>query len=482
MKRIAIIGGGIAGITAAYELAKLAREGAPIEATLFESTSRLGGIVETVREGGFVIECGPDGWVTEKPWARQLAEELNLTDELLPSNDATRRTYILRDSTLQPIPDNMSMMVPRDLDALTQSPLFTTAALDSYRSEPSRAAQLKATAPVTDESVASFVLRHFGPEVLHTIAAPLLAGVLGGNIDTLSVRAVMAPYVAMEREHGSLIAALQSKFRSNHASRPTLFTTLRSGLATLIDRLIANIPPPWLRLNTTIDSIHRTADGWTLQPSASSHSRHNHPLTFDAVILSTPVDVTRDLLLPLDQRAALLLPTESSSAVIVAFALPDATRFPVPPGFGFLVPPAPAAPNANHADNNHEQSMLLACTFTDQKFDHRVPPGGRLIRAFFGGRAAERLMSCNNDEIASIARHELARTLGPMPAPQISIVRRLPRSLPQYAVGHLDRIAELESRLTHLPNLHLLGNAYHGVGLPDLIRDARTTAQKITQA
>ena len=181
MKRIAIIGGGIAGITAAYELAKLARDGAPVEATLFESTSRLGGIVETVREGGFIIECGPDGWVTEKPWARELAIELGLEDELLPSNDATRRTYILRESHLQPIPDNMSMMVPRDLDALTQSPLFTTDAIDSYRSEPTRAARLKATAPVTDESVASFVRRHFGSEVLETIAAPLLSGVLGGS-------------------------------------------------------------------------------------------------------------------------------------------------------------------------------------------------------------------------------------------------------------------------------------------------------------
>ena len=476
MKRIAIIGGGIAGITAAYELAKFARNGAPVEATLFESTSRLGGIIETVREGGFVIECGPDGWVTEKPWARQLAEELGLASELIPSNDATRRTYVLRDSVLRPIPDNMSMMVPSNLDALdalTASPLFTQTAIDSYRSEPSRAAELKATAPVTDESIASFVLRHFGPEVLHTIAAPLLSGVLGGDVESLSARAVLAPYVAMEREHGSLIAALQAKRSANHASRTSLFTTLRSGLATLIDRLIANIPQHWLRLNTTIDAIHPTATGWTLQPSPSSHSRNNHSLTFDAVILSTPVDVTRDLLLPIDQRAALLLPTDSSSAVIVAFALPDASRFPVPPGFGFLVPP-----DANPAGNNHEQSMLLACTFTDQKFDHRVPPNGRLIRAFFGGRAADRLMRCNNDEIASVARHELARTLGPMPDPQISIVRRLPRSLPQYSVGHLDRMAELTTRITQHPNLHLLGNAYNGVGLPDLIRDARTTTQK----
>jgi oxygen-dependent protoporphyrinogen oxidase len=176
---------------------------------------------------------------------------------------------------------------------------------------------------------------------------------------------------------------------------------------------------------------------------------------------------------------------DASSAVIVAFALPNAAAFPIPSGFGFLVPQKStpqksasqeSAPPISIGDN--PTSRLLACTFTDQKFDHRTPPGARLIRAFFGGPTAERLITCNNDEIAAIARLELARILGPMPDPQLTIIRRWPRSLPQYAVGHLDRIAELETRVAQIPNLHLLGNAYRGVGLPDLIRDARTTAHK----
>jgi oxygen-dependent protoporphyrinogen oxidase len=270
----------------------------------------------------------------------------------------------------------------------------------------------------------------------------------------------MAPFVAMEREHGSLITALQARAKSQ--SSP-IFTTLRSGLGTLIDRMVAAIPQNSIRRNTTITSITRDETGWTVQPA------HHEPEHFDAVILATPADVTAALLTPLDAQSAELLNMDASSAVIVAFALPDAASFPIPPGFGFLVPPKSISDTAN-------RSRLLACTFTDQKFDHRVPPGGRLIRAFFGGPTAERLTACNNDEIASIARLELARILGPMPDPAITVIRRWPRSLPQYAVGHLVRIAQLDTRIAQIPNLHLLGNAYRGVGLPDLIRDARAAA------
>jgi oxygen-dependent protoporphyrinogen oxidase len=159
---------------------------------------------------------------------------------------------------------------------------------------------------------------------------------------------------------------------------------------------------------------------------------------------------------------------EASSAVVVGFGFPDASRFPVPPGFGFLVPQG--------SDN-----LLLACTFVDQKFDDRVPQGGRLVRAFFGGKAADRLMRCGNDETAAVARMELARILGPLPEPQMTVVRRLPRSLPQYGVRHLERMKELDERAHALDGLWLLGNSYRGVGLPDLIRDARTAARQFVE-
>jgi protoporphyrinogen/coproporphyrinogen III oxidase len=456
MKRIAIIGGGVAGLAAAYELARQARNGAAVQVVLFEASPRLGGIVETVREGGFVMECGPDAWVTEKPWARELAEELGLGDEVIASKDAGRKTYVLIDKQLQAMPDGMRMMVPVDLDALDASALFSTEAKQAYRDEVGRADVLRAAAPQRDESVGEFVQRHFGDEVLEKIGAPLLSGVFGGDVTKLSVRAVMAPFVAMEREHGSLIAALQARATSKSTS---IFTTLRSGLGTLVDRMIAAIPTEWVRLGAAVRFVSCGEEGW-LVGTAKEVER------FDAVMMAAPVDVARSLLEPVDARAAELMEMDASSAVVVGFGFPDAANLSLPPGFGFLVPPGSG-------------SRLMACTFVDQKFDDRAPQGGRVVRAFFGGAAAERLMNCGNDEAAAVARLELAGILGPLPEPQVTVVRRWPRSLPQYGVGHLERMAELDGRVRALDGLWLLGNGYRGVGIPDLVRDSRSAARQI---
>jgi oxygen-dependent protoporphyrinogen oxidase len=460
MKRVAVIGGGVAGLAAAYELARLARNGAEVQGVLFEASARLGGIVETVREGGFVIECGPDAWVTEKPWARELAEELGLGNELMPSNDAQRKTYVLVDGKLRAMPDGMRMMVPNDLDAMDASELFSAEAKQAYRDEVRRAEELRANAPSSDESVAEFVRRHFGEEVLEKIGAPLLSGVFGGDVKRLSVRGVMAPFVAMEREHGSLIAALQARSAAS-SNTDAVFTILRSGMGTLTDRMTAAIPEDWVRLGAEVRFISLEEDGW-LVGTARGVER------FDAVMMAAPVDVARTLLSPVDERAAQLMEMDASSAVVVGFGFSDATKFTVPPGFGFLVPPG-------------SDSLLLACTFVDQKFGDRVPQGGRLMRAFFGGKAADRLMRCGNDETAAVARMELARILGPLPEPQMTVVRRWPRSLPQYAVGHLERMKQLDARVGQLNGLWLLGNGYRGVGLPDLIRDSRAAARQFVR-
>jgi protoporphyrinogen/coproporphyrinogen III oxidase len=457
MKRVAIVGGGVAGVAAAYEFARLARDGAAVQVVLFEAATRLGGIVETVREGEFVIECGPDGWVTEKPWARELAEELGLGDEVIASKDAGRKTYVLVDKKLQAMPDGMRMMVPVDLEALDASELFSAEAKQAYHDEVGRAEELRAIAPGEDESVATFVRRHFGAEVLEKIGAPLLSGVLGGDVEKLSVRAVMAPFVAMEREQGSLIAALRTRVAGG--KEQSIFTTLRSGLGTLVDRMIAAIPEDWIHLAAEVQFVSYGEEGWLIGTARGVER-------FDAVMMAAPVDVAQTLLGPVDERVAELLEMEASSAVVVGFGFPDAAKFALPPGFGFLVPAGSG-------------SLLLACTFMDQKFDDRVPEGGRLVRAFFGGAAAERLMRCGNDEIAAVARMELARILGPLPEPQMTVVRRWPRSLPQYGVGHLERMTELTERVKELEGLWLLGNGYRGVGLPDLVRDSRAAAREI---
>ncbi len=456
MKRVAIVGGGVAGLAATYELARLAGDGERLQVVLYEASARLGGIVETVREGEFVIEGGPDGWMTEKPWARELAVELGLQEELIYSNDETRRTYVLTDGRLEAVPDGMRMMVPGDLEALDGSRLFSAEAKAAFRAEVTRAEELRGLVPAGDESVAEFVERHFGGEVLGKIGAPLLSGVFGGDVAKLSVRAVMAPFVAMEREHGSLVAALQARAGEN---KPPIFTSLRSGLGTMIDRMVAAVPQEWIHMGVEVRAIERDRDRWLVR-STSSEER------FDVVMIAAPVHVARMLMEPIDARAAELMRMEASSAVVVGFGFDDASQVEVPAGFGFLVPPS-------------SNSLLLACTFMDQKFADRVPEGGRLLRAFFSGKAAERLMRCGNDETAVVARMELARILGPLPEPRMTVVRRWPLSLPQYGVGHLERMAELEERVRRLDGLWLLGNGYRGVGLPDLIRDSRAAAQSL---
>ena len=455
--RIAVVGGGIAGLTATWQIARLRADGADVKATLFESSGRLGGIVETVHREGFTIECGPDGWVTEKPWARTLALELDLEDELLASNDSTRKTHILLDGRLETMPDGMRLMVPSELRLVDDSRLFSPEAKRAFHEELARAEELRERALHEDESVASFTRRHFGEEVLARIAAPLLSGVLGGDVETLSVQAVMPQFVAMEREYGSLIAALQAR---PAGAGGAIFTTLRSGLGTLVARLEQGVPRSWLRMRTPVAEVFRDGDGWRLRIADGGVTE-----SFDGVMMAASPRVTRDLLRPLDSVAADLVEVRASSAIVVALGYRKGTALQLPQGFGFLVPAAAG-------------NQLLACTFVDQKFAGRVPEGGRLLRAFFGAEAAEGLLGRSDEELQALAVEELRSILGTLPEPDLVEVRRWPRSLPQYGVGHLGRVAELERRIAEMPGVWLLGNAYRGVGLPDLIRQARAVSRR----
>jgi oxygen-dependent protoporphyrinogen oxidase len=464
MPRVAILGGGLSGLSAAYELTRQGHR----DFVLYEATSRLGGIVETHREAGFVIECGADSWVTEKPWARELAIELGLGSEIIPSEDARRRTYLLEGDRLVPMPDGMRMMVPGNLDAIDRSPLFSEAARRAYRAEPSRAREFQAFAaarrPGEDESVESFVHRHFGDEVTQKVAWPLLAGVFGGDIQQLSVSAVMAPFLKMEREHGSLILALQEQKRRGTTSS-SVFTSLKSGLESLIEGMARTIPSSALRLAEPVLALSRQSDQWELVTSTATDR-------FDHVIVATPVHITRELLSPGYPELASLLNIEATSAVVAAFAFnrEQSSIFEIPEGFGFLVP-------QQHGQLPMEgEPELLAATFVNQKFSHRAPEGCVLLRAFFGGNAAPALLPKSDEFIAELALRRLSRVLGPLPPPGLSLVRRWPLSLPQYTIGHLARVARIERLAEDIPGLHLIGNAFHGVGLPDLVGMGRSVA------
>jgi len=282
----------------------------------------------------------------------------------------------------------------------------------------------------------------------------------------------------MEREHGSLVTAVMARAAVRQGAPEPIFTTLRTGLGTLIDRMAATLPPASVRMGTRVTSLRRTGpatgEGWlagAVDAQGSSSEEH-----FDAVILATPADVTRDLIAPLDEDASRLLEMDATSAIVVALAYeaPAATALRIPPGFGFLVPPSDSpVPGTSPS--------LLAGTFMDQKFPHRAPSGAVFFRGFFGGNAAPRMLDWPDAEIAEAARVQFSRLLGPLPAASHTIVRRWPRSLPQYAVGHLGRMRALEDAVHRLPALRLIGNAYRGVGLPDLIAQGRSAAREMAR-
>lgn len=322
-----------------------------------------------------------------------------------------------------------------------------------------------------------------------TIAAPLLAGVFGGDIATLSVRAVMPAFVALEREHGSLILGLQKWMRAGNASA-SVFTTLRRGLASLIDGMESHIPARNIQRGVAVESIERNGGGWSVRGTSAQGKTNQAQETFDAVLVATPASATAKLLEPLGEGIGKLLPQQSSSAIVVAlgFTADQAQAMRIPRGFGFLVSQTGSYDSKalvvgddafGGSPEAIAQRALLACTFVNQKFSHRTPDGAVLLRAFFGGPVAPTLLQQDDDALTRFACAELGRFLGKLPEPSISLVRRWPNSLPLYLVGHLDRMAELDVRVSHLPNLRLIGNAYRGVGLPDLIHSGRMAAREL---
>lgn len=482
---VAIVGGGISGLSAAYELTRL---GVPFQ--LFESSARLGGTIETRSAAGFLMECGPDSWVAEKPWARELAMELGLGDQLVESRDEMRRTYLVRGLVrgsksrpkLVAIPSGMRLIAPERWGPLLRSSLFGWGPTGwktklAYLLEPGRADELKSAAQreMADDTVAEFVTRHFGRRATEVLAAPLIAGIFGGDIHSLSARAVLPSFAQMEREHGSIITPLRDKRRSRNGKknqpRQALFQAPAAGMEALVSALTRSLPQDRLHRTEPVCALRREGAAWLLKTPRQEKR-------FSKLILAAPAQVTREMIQPLGHRGqeiALLLPPVSSSAIVVAlgFNAFQTAQLRIPPGFGFLFP-APAS---------EEQSPgLLACTIVNQKFPGRVPPGGVLLRAFFGGEGANALLDEADETLVERACRQLAPILSPaglFPEAAVTLVHRLPLSLPQYLIGHAGRMAELSDTLRKTPSLALIGNGYHGVGIPDLIHEARAAARSL---
>ena len=431
MTRIAIIGGGISGLTAAFTLEKHRRTGA-VEYTLYESSPRLGGVLRTEHIHGCIVEAGPDSFITEKPWAADLCRTLGLGDQLIGSNDIDRKTYILVRGQLIPMPYGLMFMVPTKILPTGLSPLFSWTtklriALELF---------LLPRAAEADESVASLVKRHYGAEMVDRLADPLLSGVYGGQAASLSVRAVLARFAEMERTHGSLgramLAARRKMPRSPDKPAPPLFTSLKNGMQQLPETIVAKLGRDSLLTNTPVHSIQPRTGGWSV--SAGMKSDH-----FNAIILALPaLAAARLLSLCSPELSTELAAIGYSSSITVGLGYDRDVRQSLPSGFGFLVP-------------RSEGKRLLAATFVHNKFPHRTPEDRALLRCFFAGSNAENIWQLSDDAIIAIVRNELQQILRLRAAPLFARVYKWKSAMAQYGVGHLERLDRIERLRQQLP-------------------------------
>jgi protoporphyrinogen/coproporphyrinogen III oxidase len=472
--RIAIIGGGIAGLAAAYELEKARAAGTALDYALFEERPQLGGSLASEIVDGAVLERGPDSFLTEKPAAAELCRELGLAGELIPSNDSARKTYIVVRNRLVALPDGLMFLVPTKLVPTALSPLF------SLRTKIRMALELlhPPRPAAGDESVAELVERHFGREAVDRLADPLLSGIYGGDATQLSAQTVLARMVEMERQYGSLTRGMLAAHRKmkamakNSSKTPPraapIFTALRGGMRQLVDALVARLDPASLKTCAAVRGISKTDDGWMVDAAGMRQE-------FDALIMAAPAWVAGKLLAPVDAAlGADLTGIPYSSSITINLVYDEAQIGRLPEGFGFLVPAV-------------EGRSMLACTFVHRKFLGRTPPGKIVFRAFLGGMNNEALLAASDDELVATVRREMSEILGAkaFPAaaePEHAQVSRWRRAMAQYAVGHKERMQRIHARIAALPGFHLAGNAYDGIGVPDCIRLGRKAARELASS
>ena len=461
---IVIIGGGIAGLSAAYYAQKNIPDA---QITLLEAGDRWGGKIATDRVsfdyGDFIIEGGPDTFLATKPWAVALCQELGLTERLHGTNPHQKNTYVLHHNRLQPLPDGLAMMIPTDIPSILKSRLVSwpgkiRMGLDFL---------LPASNGTHDESLGQFVSRRLGREAYENLIEPLMSGIYAGDGDQLSLRSTFPYLHDLEAKHGSLaLGAL--KMRQQMASRGreaqgsrSAFLTPTSGLAEIVEALVANIQNGNLRLNSAVSRISKVYSRYLVE-MASGES-----LQADSVILATPAPVTGSLLACFDPELASVLKSihyASTATVTLAYRQDDLPR-PLD-GYGYVIP-------------RREGRRALACTWTSTKFPHRAPEGYALIRVFVGRAGQESDIPWNQADLVDLAREELHLTLSILAEPLVSRVYIWENAMPQYNLGHPESLAQIDASIEKYPGLALAGNGYRGIGIPDCIHSGELAVEKI---
>ncbi|MEN6407044.1 MAG: protoporphyrinogen oxidase [Thermoguttaceae bacterium] len=463
-RRVAVLGAGIAGLAAAHRLLELNPQ---CELTVFEAGPRPGGVISTLHENGFEIEQSADNFITTVPWAVELCRRVGLGDRLVGTHPMFRRTFVVRRGRLCPLPDGFLMMAPTRLWPLVVTPILSPwgklrAAMEYF---------IPPRTDRSDESMASFIRRRLGRETFERLVEPLVSAIYAADLEKLSVAATLSRFREMELEYGSLIRAMRHQMQnrpkkrasSESGARYSMFVTLQDGLSSLIEALVQRLPHGALKLNAPVDKIERCPTGWRIFAGTGDASAKE----FSAVILATPSPTAARLLRPIDAALAdQLAAIERSGTAIVSVAYAaDRIGHPMD-GMGAVVPSC-------------ERSPILAMSFSSRKYPHRAPAGQALLRAFVGGARRPDLAAMPDDRLQTLVFDELAKLLQIRGRPSYCQIARWPDTMPQYYVGHLDRVARIEARTALLPGLALAGNAYHGVGIPDCIHSGQLAAENV---
>ena len=465
--RIIVVGGGIAGLAGAHRLVELtAAKSLAVEVLLLEASSRLGGTIATERAGDFLVEAGPDSFITEKPWALRLCERLGLASRLVSTQAAYQKIYVVNRGRLVALPEGFFLLAPTRLWPFLQTPLF------SWPGKLRMAAELflPRGGKNGDESLGSFVRRRFGAEALERVAQPLVGGIYASDPDKLSLAATMPRFQEMERHKRSIIRAMWSEQRrrsrnseAGSGARWSLFVTLAGGMQEFVDTIARRLPEGSVRLNSPVTTVIRDESKKIWRVIKGS----NETLEADAVILATPAFRAGQVLGDVMRDAAGELKTityASTATVSLAYRSQD---FPQPlDSFGFVVPAL-------------ERRKIMACTFSSLKYPGRAPDGHVLLRAFVGGSLQPKLFQDDDAMIEKNVREEFASLLNVIAPPLFARVYRHPNSMPQYHVGHQTRVQRIEMSLDKFPSLALAGSAYHGVGISDCVRTGEEAAEKI---
>jgi len=463
-QQFAIIGGGITGLAAALQLERRMPQS---KITLIESSDRLGGVLRTRLDRGFLIEQSADMFTAESGIMLDLCRAMGAEQELIKTSSTGRRAFVARGNRLYPVPAGFSMMTPNRMDSILESEILEPAArlrLLAERWVPRRNDD-------TDESLQSFAVRRFGQQAFERLIQPLISGIYSADPQKLSMLAALGRFVDLEREHGSLILAAKSANKTGSSedgssgARYGMFLAMKNGMQSLIERMSNHLNQTQIVLNAKIGSVTPGGHGgWRIQAETADQSL---PQTFDGLILATRADVTGKMLALMDPGLSRQLSRiECASMAIVVLGL-DAKQIPRAPNcFGFVVP---------EIENRH----LVACSFASNKFAGRAPRGKVLLRCFIGGSLHADRVDLDDRQLIEMARQDLAELIGLVGEPDYQQVIRWRNCMPQYHVGHLDRLASLENGMAAHPAMEMAGNSYRGVGIPVCVASGQQAAIRL---